>query len=283
MDQEDLHCKVLPGVSDHSLVAAKLKLIEPRTLTVEREVWDFSKANWNAAKELLTKTDWTCLTLLSGDESAAFFSGRLLEVLALCVPKRKLKEQKQTHPWLTEEVLTLVAVKQRAKGTAEETAAARACSEGLLKAYRDYVGRVKRELAELKPGARKWWSKSRELLELKGKTCNIPALKDTGGNWVTTARGKADLFVETFSAKYILHAAEENEYSFLAEATAVRGGWSLPTEEQAKEVLKALRADSATGPDLVPTRLLKECADELAHPLLLSGQRIMETKRWPEA
>ena len=58
--------------------------------------------------------------------------------------------------------------------------------------------------------------------------------------------------------KYTLADAELNEY------TAVRhrgteAEWQVPPEEVALEVLKALKADSATGPDLVPTRALKEC------------------------
>ena len=57
---------------------------------------------------------------------------------------------------------------------------------------------LEKELAELKPGARKWWRKSIELLELKGKVCSMPALRNEVGDWVTTAEGKANLFANSF-------------------------------------------------------------------------------------
>ena len=42
-----------------------------------------------------------------------------------------------------------------------------------------------------------------------------------------------------------------------------------------------MKTESATGPDLVPTRLLHECACELARPLALLAQRVLQTGRWP--
>ena len=58
--------------------------------------------------------------------------------------------------------------------------------------------------------------------------------------------------------------------------------WSVPTEADAVEVLRAVREASATGPDLVPTKLLKVCAEELAKPVVLLARRVLETERWPE-
>ena len=60
-----------------------------------------------------------------------------------------------THPWLTPEVLELVAAKRRAKETAEEKLAAKACSEETLKAYTAYAQRVRKELSELPAGSKK--------------------------------------------------------------------------------------------------------------------------------
>lgn len=282
-DQENVSCKVRTGVSDHKLVTSTLKLQVPKTETVPREVWDFAKADWDTLKELLQETDWTCLASLGADEGAEYFNKHLLTALRKCVPHRLLWEKKRTHPWLTDEVLALVAEKRRAKGTPQEAEATRACSEGTVKAYWDYVQQVRKELATLKQGDRKWWSKSRELLELKGKTCSIPALKDDQGAWVTTASDKANLFSRTFGKKYTLPAAENNEYSTLEESAGVSPTWAEPKEEDAAATLKALNGRSATGPDLVPTRVLKECAAELAKPLETLARRVLEAGRWPEA
>ena len=45
--------------------------------------------------------------------------------------------------------------------------------------------------------------------------------------------------------------------------------------------LKALRAESATGPDVLPTRVLKECAAELAAPFVALAQCILRCGMWP--
>ena len=45
--------------------------------------------------------------------------------------------------------------------------------------------------------------------------------------------------------------------------------------------LGALRADRATGPDLLPARILREWHRVRAHPPALLGRRILATGAWP--
>ena len=59
------------------------------------------------------------------------------------------------------------------------------------------------------------------------------------------------MFAKTLGEKYTLDALEENEYTFLEENAGPEEDWALATEEQAAQVLKALKDDSATGPDRV--------------------------------
>ena len=46
--------------------------------------------------------------------------------------------------------------------------------------------------------------------------------------------------------------------------------------------LASLDVDSSTGPDLLPTRILKLCAPALALPVSWLARRILTTGRWPE-
>ena len=48
-------------------------------------------------------------------------------------------------------------------------------------------------------------------------------------------------------------------------------------------LLKNLKEDSATGPDLLPTKLLKACAEELAEPVATLVQRILLEGEWPDS
>ena len=53
--------------------------------------------------------------------------------------------------------------------------------------------------------------------------------------------------------------------------------------KHAEEVLKTLREDSGTEPDLLPTRILKYYAADLALPVKLLTLRIIATGIWPES
>ena len=97
------------------------------------------------------------------------------------------------------------------------------------------------------------------------------------------AQEKADLFASTFQAKCKLTAVERNEFSCLAdlleESEFELGVLQL---EDSKSILGKLEEDSATGPDMLPTKILKRMANVLALPFLLLAQCIISTGRWPE-
>ena len=49
-----------------------------------------------------------------------------------------------------------------------------------------------------------------------------------------------------------------------------------------KKMLQAIDADSGTGPDQLPARILKYCAKQLALPVALLAFRIIGMGHWPE-
>ena len=49
-----------------------------------------------------------------------------------------------------------------------------------------------------------------------------------------------------------------------------------------KAILKKINPDKATGPDQLPGRILKECADELAYPVTLLARQMLKLRQWPE-
>ena len=94
-------------------------------------------------------------------------------------------------------------------------------------------------------------------MQRKGVVSNIPALKSSDNHWVLQAKDKADLFSETFSAKYGLSAEGRNDHTDLAHQGSVQRGLKQLQEEDAQDVMDKLRQDSGTGPDLLPARGLK--------------------------
>ena len=98
----------------------------------------------------------------------------------------------------------------------------------------------------------------------QGKCCHVPALRDKDKNWVTAPEKKAQLFADTFAAKYFLQPAEDNKYSELAATTEWAEDWEVPPLEEAKKTLSNLKEESATGPDGLPTRVLKRYLQNLS-------------------
>ena len=96
-----------------------------------------------------------------------------------------------------------------------------------------------------------------------GETCKDP-------------KRKADHLAETFKTKYILNETETNHYSEIEVPCyrRQRAGTEM-TEDIAEKVLSDLRDDSATGPDELPARVLKECASELGKPFCILAKLIL--------
>ena len=113
----------------------------------------------------------------------------------------------------------------------------------------------------------------------ESQVSSIPALKSNDGAWVLDAQGKANLFAVTFTEKCKLPRLCHNSYTVCTQCHELQTSVVCPSVEQCMAVLD----DSSTGPDLLPARILKRCAVQLAKPLQSLLQRMLETKSWPES
>ena len=83
--------------------------------------------------------------------------------------------------------------------------------------------------------------------------------------------------MRAFSAKFYLPPAKAKNYSEIrAQKTPV-----ATRDEDVQKVLAQLSEDSGTGPDLLPTRIVKRCSKELVKPVRMLTERISETGVWP--
>ena len=110
-----------------------------------------------------------------------------------------------------------------------------------------------------------------------------PSFRNAEGALEFDATGKPELFANTFQSKYKLIPSEENENTNLQDVDLRQLHQNLPPEKEAAAILKTLKADSATGPDLLPARILKECCLQLAGPLRMLAQSILHFGAWPRS
>ena len=175
-DIESVKCKVLPKIADHNVVETSLKLSVPQQAPVKREVWDYRKADWEQLVDSLGEANW--IDIMAGatvHEAAQAMTDKIMEASELSIPKRSITEKKSTHPWLTDRVVEFAEAKAAAVGTEDEKDAAERCSHAIIEEKNRYVQRVRAEMAELPRGSKQWWAKSRELLQMKGRSSSIPA------------------------------------------------------------------------------------------------------------
>ena len=137
---------------------------------------------------------------------------------------------------------------------------------------------TRRDLQGAKP--KDWWRTSKQLLARSGGKEGIPPLQEDGV-WAKEPREKASLLSRTFSAKARLPDTVVNEFTPVAQNGTSLGGFLRIRVRSVKKILKALDEDSGTGPDSLPSILLRRCAAQLDVPIALLARLCLNTGRWP--
>ena len=93
---------------------------------------------------------------------------------------------------------------------------------------------------------------------------------------------KAALLSDTFLSKSKLPVVVQNKFTDLKQPAEHQMTGFIPVRKRnAYQVLKGPDADSSTGPDGVPGRILKTCAASLALPVALLSRCILRCGVWP--
>ena len=112
----------------------------------------------------------------------------------------------------------------------------------------------------------------------------IPPLQRSDGTWAKTPMEKADLFSEVFEAKARLDVPEVNEFTAVSALDDVSmGDGFLPVRSRyARAVLKNLKENSGTGPDLLSVKILRRCRSALELPVTLLARLCLDRGMWPD-
>jgi hypothetical protein len=282
-DIEAAHASVSAKIADHAVVTTSLNLALPKTSSHSRKVWSYAKADWIGFKGDVRGVDWTFLRHCDATRSAEMMMELILTAASRHIPQRTACIKKRSHPWLNDNIVELVAAKRAAEGTAEYGDAVRQCSERILEEYHAYAHKARQDLRECRSGSKVWWTLSRELLRQQTKVQSIPALKSNDGSWIHEPQGKAELLAATFTGKNIIPEPCVNDYTDVDRNPRAQKGLRQVTEQVALKTLEMLDENSGTGPDLLPARILKTGAKELAIPIMMLALLILNSGEWPES
>ena len=113
---------------------------------------------------------------------------------------------------------------------------------------------------------------------------SIPPLRRDNASWAKSSGEKAELFAEVFANKSTLDDAEENEFSEICASDSVNMGYGfLPVRRRyARSVLKDLKENSGTGPDLLVAKILRRCRSVLELPVTLLARSMLSSGIWPQ-
>ena len=278
---DTLRVEVLPAITDHKLVMCRLRIATPIYHAVTRYVWDYKQARWDGLIQAFANSDWQYLASGSVDTAVETFTRHVLNTSRAFIPYRRLRERKSTHPWITPACEAAVRKKIAAEGCPHYEDECRRCSAVLSAAYTHYMRRVRDRLANLPRGSKAWWKWNRVLLNKSRKTACVPPLRTNAGQWVLDAKGKADLFAQTFASKSMLPSGPAGDV--IGEPDQHVSCFLVSRLRWTARILKDIREDSATGPDGLPGRILKRCYSVLGVPITKLARRMLHEGVWPRA
>ncbi len=283
--QSGVTCKVTPGIhdDDHRGVLTKVSVEIPASEPVKRRVYNFKKANWDQLRGSLLAKDWRAILAGTPDDATADMTQVILDIVAEHIPQTWITDKVYAHPWLNDNCRVALERKHAAEGTADFPRHRDECSQTFLKARSDYAAKTREDLKGMSRSSRGWWKLADTLLARAGTRENIPPLQRPDESWALNAEEKAEELARVFRSKSQLPTVEQNEYSELPEpeTAGMRQGFLRLRVRTVYKVLKNLDENSGTGPDLLPARILKRCARELALPVTLLARKLLREHRWP--
>ena len=277
--------RVTPGISDHEAILCTMNFPVPTAEAKSREVFDFSKAQWKEMCDYLAATDWTIIIRHDDvDGSVVRFTELLLETASMFIPKILVTDGSHSHPWLDDRCRQAILRKRLARGTPEFLSLRDSCSRILMESYEKYVQKTRRKLKSMGGSSRGWWKVSKSLMQAASSRDPIPPLLRGDGTWAKSPKEKADLFANVFSNKATLDDEEVNEFSAVnAFDDVTMGDGFLPIRlRYARAVLKGLKENSGTGPDLLAAKILRRCHSVLCLTVTLLARAMVATESWPE-
>ena len=273
--------------TDHSILTFKLNLSGCNKRKIPRVVYNFKQVDFSALRSLITNSNRSLNTSLNHsthmNEAWSIWSSTVTEHINQCIPRVPVKNSSK-HPWMDGEVRHMHNSKHTAWAAAKRTNNVQMWNKfkylrnKLKLMLRDKRNSFMSDLAlSLKNNAKRFWTFCR----LNTNSRQIPAVVSDGQNDVTDAADKAKMFNDYFHSVF-----STPKTGIALPAVSVKSDNMLAnivfSEIDVINVLKGLDVNKGSGPDDIPLKVLRECADELAPSLTTLFNLSMSTCTLPE-
>ena len=266
--------QIHPGMSDHEIVMCEMDIQIRLHQKPPRSVYAFSKGNMNGIKSDLKEYNETFekQTTYSQDVNKNWetFKTKLMSTVDKHIPKKTISG-KPHLPWITHKIKRLIRQKQRRYKVAKEHNTQqdwekfRSLRKTIHKELRKEHNRYVKDMLEPDTNdnkSRRITNRFWKYIRSKRKeTSTINVLQRPDGSDAIDSTEKAN----------ILKSQYESVFTSVQPTLPTIDQCDIPTIPRIQittagvmKQLQDLNASKASGPDLIPTRILKECAIEVA-------------------
>lgn len=262
--------EVVPGVSDHAAVLVDTQTLVSHFKQPRRQILLWSKADMDNIRKILKTISDNILNLYDLESPVDQIWSSIKDGLtqALKQVPTKMTSSKRSQPWANTTVKRMSRRKHRAMKTALKTG------------KWDRYNSVKRQLQRECRHAHDHWLNS--MIEEGGKkrlwsyvkskrkdSYGVSALKDNG-QLITDNQKQADILNSQFSS--VFSREDCGSIPDLGPSPYPKASNITVTMPGVKKLLQQLNPHTANGPDQIPSRLLKDCAEELTPVISLLFQ-----------
>ena len=277
---------VIPGISDHQAVSFGIETQARRQKKPERHVYQYRKAN---TEGLLSDMAAFQETFLNSDplnntveENWNTFKSTLTETMNRHIPQKKITSR-WNLAWITPGIRRMIRQKKRAwksgkhnkesKGWKRFLVLEKEVKEAIQKAHRSYIDNILD--GAVKDNPKKFYS---YIKQKRSGVSSIPVLK-TNNSTISESDQKAEALNKQYTSVF---TNEPND------TLPTMDGQPTPdmppvyfTSRGIEKLLQGLNTSKASGPDLIPTRVLKMVAAEVAPILSVIFQQSYDTGQVP--
>jgi hypothetical protein len=234
--------------------------------SVSRSVYNFRRANMEMVKESIKN-----IALPTTEDVNVLWVSlkkNVISILNRHIPRIKVKN-KRSPPWIDEEVIHMSKSKYKKHKKAKESndkkdweiyKAVRNRLKNLVGTkYKDYISNLGSNLLE---NPKRFWS----LLNNRTKSKGSPEKINCNGKEITDPIGMANAINSYFCG--IFTPWDNKPFPETTKFKNANLKHIILTVTEVEKALKELNPTKAPGPDGIPTKIMKECATELA-PLFL--------------
>jgi exonuclease III len=272
--------------SDHFLLHFDLHTTIEKIHSPSRTIYNYKRANFNQLRQDISTSNLTeniaCEELI--DNKITAWTTTLVNLINKCIPKITLKKD-HTAPWIDLDVIKLLRKKDSALRTAKKHDTQNAWNKftRLRNRLKNLISHKHKEYLtdiceHINTSPKRFWS----YIKANSKSRGLPSYlynstKDKIDNFIGMANIFNTFFQSTFTNNLnaTLPDINKHEDQNLNEITV--------TEAEVLKELTKLNPSKAQGPDNLPTRVLKDCAQELTPSITTLYNESLHQSKVPKA